>query len=744
MAKEKFLLPIYGFTDGLNTEASVLRVLPSELMDGSINVELKKNGAIRRRRPVDFFGTSDNDLYLEEVRTGTVSAETAAECVSAAYIRIPAPDGSIVERLVLDIDDEFRVYENSYAALTNPQSPLQTISRGTHSSNAQKFHQMQFVASGNRVYFCGKYCHVGYFYVDTDNSTLLVAWPWIYVRNLELGNPNITRNCRVTRNGKMYECSQDHTSSNTLRPGDGTGAWQNYWLELDTYDSSMAAWGSGVGFETSIERVYDRDATMTDSTPVFTTIEFFAGRLWLSGYHLRPGEVFYSQVITRDSFASGTQLGHAERFFQYADPWSSTDSDVVDSDGGVIKLSGVTEVKRLLALDTAIYIGSTSSVKQISGPNGIFKATDFSQNTILTDYIQAHDAMVRVEQDIVVFGRDNIWRSEKRAQLFETTTVFTPIGSRRIQEIYSEIPLQNKRSARALYNPSERKVYYFCNFTAVELFDEAHNPYDEPVYFRNVLVYDLASEDSQQNAEDAKRFVSNAFTLYTYADGAEDGSPYIACPIVTPPLATVAADVVVGADKVVVGADDVVVLSLLPDAQHHQLIAVALQRTQSSGNITINMAFVDMKVEGGTLQDWASSDDYAISYTSRAITGVQTMGDLFHKKVATYLYFLFKKIEDGSVDANNAPILQGGCFLRTAWHWATTAASPKYSDQQQIYKPFKYGFLSSLLDIAGHDHVWSKIRVRGRGNALQVILENDGDKDFHLIGWIEQFYRKEE
>ena len=712
-------------------------------MDGSINVELMKNGAIRRRRPVDFFGTSDNDLYLEELRTGLLADEAAGECVSAVYIKIPAPNGDIVERIIVDVDNEFRVYENAYSALTNPQSPLQTISRGTHSSDAQKFHQMQFAASSNRVYFCGRFCHVGYFYVDTDNSTLVLAWPWVYVRDLELGSPNVIRNCRVTRNGKLYECSQAHTSDANKRPGDGSGAWQNYWLELDTYDASLAAWGTGLAYLTSIERKYDRDATMTDATPCFQTIEFFAGRIWLSAHPSFPGEVLFSQVITRDSFALGSQLGHAERFFQYADPFSATDPDIVDSDGGVIKLSGVTEVKRLLAMDTAIYVGSTTGVKQISGANGIFKATDYSQNTILTDYIQAHDAMVRVEQDVVVFGRDNIWKSEKKAQLFETTTVFAPIGSRRIQEIYSAIPMQNKRSARALYNPSERKVYYFCNFDRVALFDEGGNPNDEPIYFRNVLVYDLSSEEAVAG-DDSKRFITNAFTLYEYADTAHEGKPYIACPIITPPLAVVSADVVIGADNVVIGGDQVIIQSTLPDNQKHQIIGIALQRAESSGNIITNMAFVDVKSDVDEMRDWYSDDTNAVSYTSRAITGVQTMGDLFHKKVATYLYFLFKKVEDGRVDENNTPVRLGGCYLRTAWHWATNAASPKYSAQQQIYKPFKYGFLSSLVDIAGHDHVWSKMRVRGRGNALQVIIENEGDKDFHLIGWIEQFYGSDE
>ena len=50
MTTRKFQLPVSGFFNGLNTEASVLNVLPSEFMDGTINIELLQNGSIRRWR----------------------------------------------------------------------------------------------------------------------------------------------------------------------------------------------------------------------------------------------------------------------------------------------------------------------------------------------------------------------------------------------------------------------------------------------------------------------------------------------------------------------------------------------------------------------------------------------------------------------------------------------------------------------------------------------------------------------
>jgi hypothetical protein len=77
-----------GFTDGLNTEASVLNVLPSEMMDGSINVELLLNGSARRRRGVDFIGRSNAGDFLQQLRTGNTNDETNQDSPSAIAARL--------------------------------------------------------------------------------------------------------------------------------------------------------------------------------------------------------------------------------------------------------------------------------------------------------------------------------------------------------------------------------------------------------------------------------------------------------------------------------------------------------------------------------------------------------------------------------------------------------------------------------------------------------------------------------
>ena len=113
MTTQKFQLHLDGFTGGLNTESSVLNVLPSEFMDGSTNVELQHNGSLRRRRGVDFIGEISSGVTLATLDTFNISTETNQESVSAFRVRISAPNGDLLDRIVVDIKNQIWIYENS-------------------------------------------------------------------------------------------------------------------------------------------------------------------------------------------------------------------------------------------------------------------------------------------------------------------------------------------------------------------------------------------------------------------------------------------------------------------------------------------------------------------------------------------------------------------------------------------------------------------------------------------------------
>lgn len=762
MSTRKLQLPVAGFTDGLNTEASVLNVLPSEFMSGTTNVELFQNGSARRRRGVDFLGASDAGGFLQTVRTSAISDELKQESPAGVYVQLTAPNGNIVERVVIDINNEFWVFEVTSDGLTNIDTPLQTISRTVdgiiHSDPQQKFVNMQFSQSGKRLFFSGKHIHPGYLQVGSDNETLEAVYLNVIIRDPDA----TTTNARVQNNSKWYDCILTHTSDAASEPGVGAD-WEQYWILNDgAIPGSTPSWATSTSYTSTMIIRYDKNTSVTSTDTFPTTVEFFAGSAWLAGDPKYPNFVYFSQVVVND--------GDLEKYHQFADPFDSSDSALVDDDGGVVAIQGAGLVERLLTLGSSVFIGSNTGLWQITGPNNQFKATDFVSYNVLGDGIDGPECMVVVDDEFLVFGQDTIWRSTIQNSLSVTTSgqaTFRSISENRVETLYTSIPQQSKAAARAVYNPSERKVYYFYNKTLTD-FTKSYGGLNQPGYTKDVLILDTRFQDDilpTEQQQKLRRSVKGAFFEYSFNDGANSELPYIACPIVAPDVPPIDEPVTASGDTVVEGTGDPVVASGDADPKD-VLLVLAMRRSEAGANATIEAAFGSLNTTN--IKDWASDTNYAISYESPIYCGVQTGGDALHHKNITYLYLVFKRVESGTLDSNNIDLTPGACLLATAWDFVTDDDAPGHSTffedvidangndvqdangeqvyarnpMREVYHPARYTYSRAGASDTDYSHVYYKHRVRGRGNVFQILFLNDGDKDYHLIGWTQQFYGK--
>jgi hypothetical protein len=761
MSTRKLQLPISGFTDGLNTEASVLNVLPSEMMDGSKNVEIFQNGSVRRRRGVDFLGTSDAGGNLQAVRTSSITAELKQESPAAKYVQLTAPNGNIVEKIVIDINNEFWVFNVTNTALTNIDSPTQTISRTVggiiHSDDSQKFHNMQFAQSGNRLFFAAEHCHPGYLQVSSDNENLEVVYINIIIRD-----PNATTiNDQRKNNSKWYECYKAHTSAAINEPGVGAD-WEEFWFQNEgAIPAAVAAWGTGATLTTTLLNRYDKRTSVTSTDTFPTTVDFYSGRAWFAGDPKFPNFVNFSQIVIND--------GDLEKYHQFADPFDTVDSAIVDDDGGVIQIQGAGLIERIITIGTALFVGSNTGIWQLSGPSGVFKATNFTSHNVLKDGIDGPECMVAVEDEFVVFGQDTIWRSTIQTNAFVSNTgqaTFKSLSENRVETLYTAIPTASKASARAIYNPSERRVYYYHNKTATN-FDKSYNGFTQPGYAKDVLVLDTRFQDEilpteQQNK--LKRTVKGAFFVYEYNDGASGELPYIACPFIAPDVPPVDEPVV--ASGVAVTANTVAVVASGDADPKDVTLILVMRRSESGANATIHAAFASTNTTN--IKDWNSDSTYALSYSSPIKSGVQTGGDGMHNKNLTYLHLVFQKSESGVLNSKGVDITPGGCYMATAWDYAISEDAPGHSrffnqittgagdlvtdalgnnlyqrsSMREVYIPDRYTTSLAGAGDDGYSHVYYKHRVRGRGKAFQILFLNDNDKDYHLVGWIEQFHGK--
>ena len=764
MSTRKLQLPVSGFTDGLNTEASALNVLPSEMMSGSTNVELFQNGSVRRRRGVDFLGSSDAGGMLQTIRTSTVVDELKQESPAITYITLTAPNGDIVKKLVADVNNEFWIFDVTSAALRNIDSPTQTISRTVdgiiHADPQQKFVNMQFAQSGNRLFFSGKHIHPGYLQVQSsDNTSLEVVYINVIIRDPDAS----VINTRVSYASKYYDCILAHTSATSdNRPGTGTN-WEKYWILNDgAVPSGVSAWANTTSYTSSMIIRYDKNTSITSTDTFPMTVEFFAGRAWYGGDPKYPNSVYFSQVVINDK--------DLEKFHQFADPFDSSDSAIVDDDGGVLSIQGAGLVKRLLTLGSNIFVGSNTGIWQINGPDGVFKATSFASYLVLEDGIDGPANMVAIDDEFLVFGQDTIWRSTIQTNIFVTTSgqaTFKSLSENRVETLYTSIPKVSKASARAIYNPSERRVYYFHN-KDINAWDSAFNALEQPGYSKDILVIDTRFQDEilpTEQQQKLKRTIKGAFFTYELNDGAKIELPYVSCPFIAPDVPPIDETVLGSSTSVTNSAGVLVVAGGTPDPKD-VILALALQRTESGDVVTIKGAFSSFNTK--SIKDWNSDSTYAIAYNSPVYSGVQTGGDAFHNKNLTYLYLVFKKAESGILDANGIDLTPGGCYMGSAWDFAVDNDAPghtgfwkdvvdssnnkvtnsagvevyKRDPMRQVYHGTRYTKSLAGGGDDGYDHVYYKHRVRGRGHVFQVQFHNDNDKDYHLVGWVQQFHGK--
>jgi len=728
MPQRKLQLNISGFTDGINTEASALNVLPSEMMLGTTNIELLNNGEVRPRRAIDFIGANSSGNFMHELRTSSRGDELKQESPTPYRVELNAPNGAVVDRIVVDINNEFHIYEVTNAGLKEGGAPLQVLTRNRTHDN-QKFYTMSFAQSGDKLYFAGRHSQPGYLKVGSDNTSLELEYFDVTVRDSGAIAENTVRKV----GDAWYECKEAHTSSADNKPGSGADE-QRYWFQKDgKAPTGVTAWANATSYTSNLVKLYDKNAVPVSTDTYPTTVAFFAGRVWLSGDPKNPNDELFSVVIVKDS--------DTELFLQRADPFFEDDPDLVKNDGGVISIQGSGLIMQHVAVANSLFIGTTLNIWQVTGPSGIFEATDFSVNSILADGVGSNKSMAKVRDELVIFGYTNIWKSEINTSTASTDTgraAFTSISEERIQSYYDSIPRDVKDAALAVYNESEQRIYFFHNASKTD-FERAHNTYKQPGYYTSCLIVDTRFRDdvidNQQDPTNLNRRVRGAFFIYDFADTGLEGKPYIAAPFVCKDVPPNNDPVVIDTDAVTVDGDPVVTAANA--SSKDVILFLAMSRSNSGGNTTINRGFGTFNTS--VLRDWDSDTNNAVYYDAIILSGLQTFGNIQVNKNIMYLFFVFKKVETGILDEDNMDSNPGSCLLSTAWNWSDTSGHPKFSSQQEIYVPLRwnYGLIDSGDD--GETHKKYKHRVRGRGHTMQLKLQNTQGKDFRLVGWTQQF-----
>ena len=192
---------------------------------------------------------------------------------------------------------------------------------------------------------------------------------------------------------------------------------------------------------------------MTDAeTSRFRSCVSFSGRVFYAGVDSaeNAGTILFSKIVDTVS-----DLGICH---QQNDPTAEYVSDLLDSDGGVIRIPDAVKIQKLYAYQNSLFVFAENGVWQISGVDGVFRASSFSVNRITRVGILQPETFVEAEGvpfwwsrfGIHTLTTDDVSGQGKEQNLTIPT----------IQSFWDAIDPDAKLKVTAIYDGINKRIYW--------------------------------------------------------------------------------------------------------------------------------------------------------------------------------------------------------------------------------------------------------------------------------------------
>ena len=229
--------------------------------------------------------------------------------------------------------------------------------------------------------------------------------------------------------------------------------------------------------------LYDRGASRLDVSGItvsstdreeglVSTSATYAGRIFYSGINSNvlggdkfspnlSGAVLFSQVVLNDE-----DIG---KCYQEGDPTSPTNSDLVDTDGGIIIITGAINISKIKPIKSSLFVFAENGVWEIRGSNGGFTATEFQVNKISSIGVFSPESIVEANGVVFFWGENGIF-SLTPNQFDSTIYDTTNITLQTIQKGYNSLPNLIKQTAKGFYDASNNTIrwLYKSDFAKVQ------------------------------------------------------------------------------------------------------------------------------------------------------------------------------------------------------------------------------------------------------------------------------------
>ena len=728
-----------SFVKGLVTEASPLTFPENASVDES-NFVLNRDGSRSRRLGVDY-----EDLY-EKVATGFTAEQLATGKQSFHTWESPGGDTTVsigVVRIINKLWFVDLLTTNPSGNLLNSGSPITLTGLSNSNIETTTINNKLIIASADLDYPIVLSYIPSTEAVTQENKVIYVRDIW----GVDDGLENDIRPATLTQTHKYNLRNQGWNES--IVTGSGADALAYTKTELGVYPSNSDIWTLGKISNPSNANYekYDPDTMEKNSTSKFqtakgsfvidafnrgadrvglsdatglptdqeqgtiTTLASYAQRVFYSGVSSNvvngdarspnySGYIFFTKVIQSDD-----DLG---KCYQEADPTDVAISDLIDSDGGSIQIPEATKIVKIAASQASLLVFCENGVWEVYGDTGGFIATSFQTSKISTNGILNPQSVVNVNGTFIYWSKAGIYILNPEAASGRFKAESLSLTS--IQTLFLEIPDVGKNNCKGFYDEKENRVRWLYNDNDNYSSTNYINKYNKE------LVLDLTLQAWYVNE------ISDLATT----------PPFVADYVNVPGYAvsTIDSAVEVGSDGVIVTSGDPVVITenlLINRSSLFSFLAI------SGTNFTI------AKYKNTSFIDWFEEDDTGIDYTSYIVTGYELFGDVMREKQTPYIFFYFKKTEDGYTDTGSGLVLdnQSSCKVQAQWNWANSTTSGKWGNEFQAYRLTRFYTPTGAEDPFdnGDSVIVTKNKVRGSGKALSLKITSESGKDMKLLGW---------
>jgi hypothetical protein len=471
--------------------------------------------------------------------------------------------------------------------------------------------------------------------------------------------------------------------------------------------------GSNPNTTTAVARVIPADSTPSGATCVAE----FAGRVWYAGF---SGEVvggdkhspkMSSYILFSQLVKDITDIASC---YQEADPTDKDNSDLVDTDGGFLRVQGAYNIVGMNSLGSTLFVFAQNGVWSITGGNSYgFTATNYKISKITNAGCISPGSIVVVENSIYYWSRDGIYNiSANQYGDYNATS----ITAKTIQKYYNSIPEGVAKYSEGVYDSFEKKVkwLYYNSFGLEDVPTELNLDLALGAFYKFKI---KPSSIGSGMLQPGYPIVAKAIQVNPFSYSYEQTNVVVN-------NAGTFEDVYVGVNNVVV--DNRVEVSGTKEVLYLIILGPYNESTQSySFGSYSNVDHYDFYTLVATELD-------AESYL---ITGYLSGGDYQRNKQIVYLTVHCKRTETPGVEGG--PVTNpSSCLTQVQWDWTNSSDSWRWGRQFQAYRLFGPYYPAISTDARDtFNVVETRSKIRGQGKVISMKFNSEPGHHLTLLGW---------